>query len=51
MNQYAEGSNTNYPKRFTKLFSLSKFLVRHAIIAGAVSYSQFGVAMFSKGKD
>ena len=51
MNQHAEESSKNHLKTVTKLFSHSKFLTGHAIIAEAVFHSQLEVVLFSKGKD
>lgn len=51
MNKYVEESNAKHPKRPTKLFTESEFLVDHAIIIGAACYSQSGAALFTTGKD
>ena len=51
MNWHAEESNANYPKRITKLFSPSEFLIGHVIIIGTACYSQQRAALFLQGKD
>ena len=51
MNQHAEELNTKHPKRPTKLFTTSEFLIGCAIMIGAVFHSQSGVVLFATGKD
>ena len=51
MNRHVEETNTKNPKRPTKMFTPSEFLVGHAIIIGAACYSQSGAALFTAGKE
>ena len=51
MNRIIEDTNATNPKRSTKVFEESEFIVGHALIIGASCYCQSGSILFNNTKE